>query len=155
MGIETVLHQRKIRQLDLSPVVTVESSSTLGNTLEAMRSAKRGAALVIENGMLAGIFTERDLITKVVGTDIDESCPIRQFMTAVPATLSQEASVFDAVQLMDEHGYRNIPIVDDSGRLLGSLPVSKIVDFLAEIYPQEVLALPPRAEQQFTAADGA
>ena len=81
--------------------------------------------------------------------------PIRDFMTPNPTVLSPEDSVFDAIQLMDEHGYRNIPVVEGDGRLAGSLPVSKVVEFLAESLPQEVLALPPRGEQHFTAADGA
>ncbi len=155
MSIGAVLKERKIRQLGLSPVLTVDGTTTLGSTLQAMKAAGRGAALVTEKGKLAGIFTERDLITRVVGTNVDASTPIGQLMTSAPATLSPDASVFDAIQLMDEHGYRNVPIVGDGGRLLGSLPVSKIVDFLAESFPQEVLALPPRADQQFAAADGA
>lgn len=155
MGIGFVLRERKIRQLDLASVLTVDVSSTLGSTLQVMKTAGRGAALVIEGGKLAGIFTERDLVTKVAGTDTSESSPICQFMTPAPETLSPDASVFDAIQSMGKHGYRNVPIVDDNGRLLGSLPVSKIVDFLAESYPQEVLALPPRADQRFVAADGA
>jgi CBS domain-containing protein len=76
-------------------------------------------------------------------------------MTPNPTVLSPENSVFDAIYLMDEHGYRNIPLVEADGRLVGSLPVSKVVEFLAESLPQEVLALPPSGEQSFAAADGA
>ncbi|MCI0422228.1 MAG: CBS domain-containing protein [Acidobacteria bacterium] len=155
MSIGTVLRQRTIRQLDLSPFLVVDVGSSLRHTLLEMRSSGSGAALVTENQRLAGIFTERDLISRVVGCSVDDSKPVRDFMTPNPAVLRPEASVFEALQLMGEHGYRNIPVVEDDGRLAGSLPVSKVVEFLAESFPQEVLALPPRADQSFTAADGA
>jgi CBS domain-containing protein len=154
MGIETVLRSRRIRQLDLPPFLSVNAGSSLRDTLQAMQASGSGSVLVTENERLAGIFTERDFISKIEAS-IDDARPIREFMTPNPAVLSPEDSVFDAIQLMDEHGYRNIPLVGQDGRLAGSLSVTKIVQFLAENFPQEVLALPPRAEQHFAAADGA
>jgi CBS domain-containing protein len=155
MGIEAILRSRRIRQLDLPQYLSVDASSSLRDTLQAMQASGSGSALVTENGHLAGIFTERDLISKVGVTAVDHSSPIRDFMTPNPTVLSPEDSVFDAIYLMDEHGYRNIPLVESDGRLVGSLPVSRVVEFLAESLPQEVLALPPRGEQRFVAADGA
>jgi len=155
MGIEALLRQRRIRQLDLAPFLAVDVGSSLLETLQAMRSSGSGAALVVENERLAGIFTERDLISRVAAASVDDTRPIRDFMTPNPAVLSPEDSVFDAIHLMDEQGYRNIPLVEGDGRLAGSLPVAKVVEFLAESLPQEVLALPPRADQRFVAADGA
>jgi CBS domain-containing protein len=155
MGIANVLRRRKIRQLALPKFLSVDVNSSLAETVRAMQSAKVGAVLVTENQRLAGIFTERDLITKVAGVTVDRVKPIREFMTPEPATLHPEDSVFDAIQLMDERGYRNIPLVDQRGQLAGNLPVSTLINFLAESFPQEVLALPPRANQLFTAADGA
>jgi len=155
MGIVALLRQRRIRQLDLPPFLAVDVGSSLLDTLQAMQSSGSGAALVIENQRLVGIFTERDLISKAGVALVDPAKPIRDFMTPNPTVLSPEDSVFDAIQLMGEHGYRNIPVVEGDGRLMGSLPVSKVVEFLAESLPQEMLALPPRAEQRFTAADGA
>ena len=155
MGIEAVLRSRRIRQLNLPPCLSVDVGSSLMDTLRAMQASASGSALIIENGRLAGIFTERDLISKVAVASVDDTKSIREFMTPNPTVLSPEDSVFDAITLMDEHGYRNIPLVESYGRLAGSLPVSKVVEFLAESFPQEVLALPPRADQRFVAADGA
>jgi CBS domain-containing protein len=155
MGIEAILRSRRIRQLELPQYLSVDAGNSLRDTLQAMQASGSGSALVTENRHLTGIFTERDLISKVGVTVVDETRPIRDFMTPNPTVLSPEDSVFDAIYLMDEHGYRNIPLVEADGRLVGSLPVSKVVEFLAESLPQEVLALPPRAEQRFVAADGA
>jgi len=155
MGIEAVLRSRRIRQLDLPPFLSVNVDSSLRDTLEAMQASASGSVLVIENQRLAGIFTERDLISRVAVGSMDGSRPIRDFMSPNPTVLSPESSIFEAIQLMDEHGYRNIPVVEPDGRLRGSLSVSKVVEFLAESLPEEVLALPPRAEQRFEDADGA
>jgi CBS domain-containing protein len=155
MGIEAVLRSRRIRQLELPQYLSVDASNSLQDTLQAMQASGSGSALVTENERLAGIFTERDLISKVGVGPVDSARPIRDFMTPNPKVLSPEDSVFDAIYLMDEHGYRNIPLVEADGRLVGSLPVSKVVEFLAESLPQEVLALPPSGEQSFAAADGA
>ena len=155
MGIEALLRQRRIRQLDLAPFLAVDVGSSLLETLQAMQASGSGAALVVENERLAGIFTERDLISRVALASMDNARPIRDFITPNPTVLSPEDSVFDAIQLMGEHGYRNIPLVEGDGRLAGSLPVAKVVEFLAESLPQEMLALPPRADQRFGTADGA
>jgi CBS domain-containing protein len=155
MGIEAVLRSRRIRQLELPQYLSVDVSNSLQDTLQAMQASGSGSALVTENERLAGIFTERDLISKVGVASVDGTRPVRDFMTPNPTVLSPENSVFDAIYLMDEHGYRNIPLVEADGRLVGSLPVSKVVEFLAESLPQEVLALPPSGEQSFAAADGA
>ena len=155
MGIVDLLRQRKIRQLDLPPFLAVDVGSSLLDTLHAMQSSGSGAVLVIENERLVGIFTERDLISKTGVGLVELAQPIRDFMTPNPTVLSPEDSVFDAIQLMDEDGYRNIPVVEGDGRLTGSLSVSKVVEFLAESLPQEILALPPRADQHFADADGA
>jgi CBS domain-containing protein len=155
MDIEAILRSRRIRQLELPRYLSVDADNSLRETLQAMQGSGSGSVLVTENERLAGIFTERDLISKVGVGSVDSTRPIREFMTPNPTVLSPEDSVFDAIYLMDEHGYRNIPLVEADGRLVGSLPVSKVVEFLAESLPQEVLALPPRAEQRFAAADGA
>ena len=155
MGIEAILRSRRIRQLELPRYLSVDAGNSLRETLQAMQGSGSGSVLVTENERLAGIFTERDLISKVGVASVDSTRPIREFMTPNPTVLSPEDSVFDAIYLMDEHGYRNIPLVEADGRLVGSLPVSKVVEFLAESLPQEVLALPPRGEQRFAAADGA
>ena len=155
MGIEAVLRSRRIRQLELPQYLSVDAGNSLRETLQAMQRTGSGSVLVTETERLAGIFTERDIISKVGVASVDSARPIREFMTPNPTVLSPEDSVFDAIYLMDEHGYRNIPLVEADGRLVGSLPVSKVVEFLAESLPQEVLALPPRGEQRFAAADGA
>jgi len=155
MGIENNLRQRKIRHLDLAPLVCVNAESSLREVINTMQSRHVGCVLVTENQKLAGIFTERDLVFKVMGEIVEYSRAVRDFMTPRPKTLHPDDSVADAIQLMDEGGYRDVPLVDQEGGLVGRLSVSTIINFLAENYPQEVLSLPPRPDQTFVEPDGA
>jgi len=155
MGIENVLHQTKIRHLNWAPVVRVESGSSIREVLAMMQSSRVGCVLVTENQKLVGIFTERDIITKLAGSDVDYSKTVREFMTPQPKTLHPEDSFAAAIQLMDKGCYRDIPLVDQEGGLLGRLSVTNIVDFLTEHYPQEVFSLSPHSRQKFAEPDGA
>jgi CBS domain-containing protein len=155
MDIESTLRHRKIRHLDLAPLVCVETDNSLEEAVVAMRSQGVGCVLVMEDHKLVGIFTERDLLTKVIGSPVEYSRAVREFMTPHPTALHPDDSVADAIQLMDEGGHRDVPLVDEQGRLLGRLEVSNIIDFLAESFPQEVLSLPPRPDQNFMEPDGA
>jgi CBS domain-containing protein len=155
MGIENVLHETKIRHLDLAPLVCVEADDPLREVVDAMRSQRVGCVLVTEDHKLAGIFTERDLLTKIDDNSAEYSRSVREFMTPQPKTLHLDDSFAEAIHLMDEGGYRDIPLVDSEGRLLGRLAVANIIDYLAEHYPQEIFSLPPRAVQDFAEPDGA
>jgi CBS-domain-containing membrane protein len=56
---------------------------------------------------------------------------------------------------MDRGGYRNLPLVDKRGALVGLLRQQDVVEYVAESFPQEILNLPPRPHQQMAEADGA
>ncbi|MFN8008945.1 MAG: CBS domain-containing protein [Terriglobia bacterium] len=73
MDVEKILQDRKIRQLSLGPMVTVEAKNSLKNTIAAMREKQVGCVLVTENRRLVGIFTERDVLVKIMGETQDDS----------------------------------------------------------------------------------
>ena len=156
MSVELTLRETKIRHLQLKEMVCVAPETSLGDTISTMQRRRNGCALVAVDSNLLGIFTERDLIRKVVGRSRPGlERPIRDLMTPEPAVLSPDDSLLDAVRLMNEGGYRHIPLVDSANRVCDCLSVINIVDYLLECYPQEVLALPPRPDQYFSEPDGA
>lgn len=156
VSVELTLSQTKIRHLQLKEMVCVPPETSLGDTISTMQRRRNGCALVAVGSNLLGIFTERDLIRKVVGRNRPGlERPIRDLMTPEPAVLSPDDSLLDAVRLMNRGGYRHIPLVDSVNRVCDCLSVINIVDYLLECYPQEVLALPPRPDQNFSEPDGA
>ncbi|HEY5073442.1 MAG TPA: CBS domain-containing protein, partial [Pyrinomonadaceae bacterium] len=100
-----------------------------------------------------GIFTERDLLTKVLGEKVDLESPISDWMQPVVETLSSEATIGDAVRLMNEKSFRNIPLVK-KGELVGSISVFDIITYLAECYPKATMNLPPLSAQVMDTVDG-
>ena len=156
MSTESTLHQTKIRHLDLNNILTVDSTYSLGETIKIMQSQRSGCILITGGSDLLGIFTERDLLQKVAGKDEELlNQPIQKFMTIQPTVLSPDSSLLDAITLMYKGGYRHIPLIDSEKKLHYCLSVTNIIDYLSEQYPQELLSLPPRPEQNFTEPDGA
>ncbi|GBD44577.1 Hypoxic response protein 1 [bacterium HR40] len=91
-----------------------------------------GSVVVLEEGRPVGIFTERDLTRRVVAAGRDPATtPLSEVMTPDPDTIAADASVADAIRLMDECCYRHLPVIDN-GRVIGVLapediPVSELL----------------------------
>ncbi len=155
MSIADKLSEVKIRHLPLRPPAVVERNASIGETVNAMKSKRLGCALVCDQGKLVGLFTERDLLNKVIGEPISYDSPVEQVMTANPAHLNQDDAVITAMRLMKEGDYRNIPLVDGQGSAAGVVTVRDLVSYFAEHFPKEALNLPPDTGQLMRQAEGA
>lgn len=143
-----------VRSMETDDYVCIPPSTPLSKAIEAMKEDEGGCAVVCEDGnRVVGIFTERDLLTKIVGQDVDFDAPVSNWMSPVVATLTADASIGDAVALMNDRGYRNIPLVND-GKLVGSISVFDVIGYLAESYPQATMNLPPNPDQVMDSTDG-
>ena len=140
--------------------VTVPPGSTLGKCLRAIQKAGTGDSVFVTDadGRLQGVLTERDIFSRLVGTDVaagvDLEAPVESLLTPHPHTLRQDQTVRDALKLMQAPQYRNVPLVDDEHRLVGVVRQVDILKFLAESFPEELLNLPPRPHQRMEQAEG-
>ena len=134
--------EQKVSMLPTDDYVAVSRYTPLGQTIEVMKKDEGGCVIITDDGRVAGIFTERDLLTRISGEDVDLQSPIEQWMQRDVQTLSPEATIGDAVRLMNERSFRNVPIVDH-GLLRGSISVFDIITYLAECYPKTTMNLPP------------
>jgi CBS domain-containing protein len=119
-----------------------------------MRDEKSGCALVTRDERLAGIFTERDVVARVLGSEGALDQPVAEWMTADPDRVTQTDSIRKAIRLMRRGGFRNVPIVDESDGVVGCVRYKHIVNYLAEHYPEQVLNLPPDPEQVAVEREG-
>ncbi len=149
------LRVEKARALTQREPGTVAPNASLRDALAQMRAHGGDAVLVTDGRQLAGILTERDVLLRVLGSNVDESKPVSDFMTADPHTLSADASAFEAMQAMESGHYRNLPLVDADGTLVGVLRQQDVIEYLAEAFPQEILNLPPRPHQMAEQPEGA
>lgn len=103
-----------------------------------------GAVLVCRDDTLIGIFTERDLIARVVAVGRDLDTPLLEVMTANPDTIAADAPIIAAIRQMSEFGYRHLPVVENE-RVMGllslrDLPVAELALAQPELEAREALA---------------
>jgi CBS domain-containing protein len=116
---------------------------TVFDAVLVMRREKVGCVLICEDDKVLGLFTERDLLRRILAPGKSLSTPITECMTRDPVVISPKDSIGAAVRCMEEGGYRHLPVVDEAGRPVGLLSVKRIVHYLAEHFPAIVYNLPP------------
>lgn len=143
----------KVSLMETDDYVCIEPSDPLSKALEVMKQDEGGCAVICERGRVVGIFTERDVLTKILGEPVDMNDPVSKWMSPVVSTLSPDATIGDAVAMMTEKSFRNIPLVKD-GQLAGSISVFDVISYLAESYPKETMNLPPNSDQVMESEHG-
>jgi CBS domain-containing protein len=125
--------------------ICLRDSAVVADAAHRMVHARQAAVLIVDAvGRLSGIFTERDLLTRVVGRGLDpKSTPLSAVMTPNPEVLSVTDRVAYAVHCMSVAGYRTVPLVDRDRKPVGIVTVSDVIRWLASLFPTTVLNLPP------------
>ena len=152
--IEDTLRYVRISELRLEVGGAVSPDTPIGEVYETLDRQRRNAVVVCEGDSVVGIFTQRDILNRTALEAPDSATPIRELMTADPFTLRMDQKLADAIHAMTVHGYRNVPLVDGSGRWLGLLSSRNVLRFIAEHFPEAVLNLPPRLNQRLSRAEG-
>jgi len=147
MSLESELRRERVSHLHLSGFTVVPTGTTVRDALGQMQAERKTVCLVTQEGQLAGIFTERDVLRKVIDKPEALNGPINSVMTADPVSIGPNASAAAALGLMDKHHIRNLPVVDDQGQIVGSMTHKSVIDWLAGRYPVEVLNRPPDPER--------
>jgi Predicted signal-transduction protein containing cAMP-binding and CBS domains len=141
------------------PLVVAPGTSLADCILAIQRTGTGDSVFVLDDdGRLVGVLTERDVFDRLVGTDVgqgvDVDAPVEAYMTTNPHTLRLEQTVLDALVLMQSRRFRNLPLVDEDGRLVGVIRQVDMLKFFAESFPEELLNLPPRPHQRMEQAEG-
>ena len=143
----------QVSLLETDDYFCVTPDTPLSEAIEQMKKDEGGCVIVCEEERVVGIFTERDLLNRIVGEEIDLGAPVSDWMSTVVETLTPEATIGDAVRVMNAKGYRNIPLVEGD-RLVGSISVFDVITYLAESYPKETMNLPPVPAQVMDTQEG-
>ena len=110
-----------------SEVIDVAPEDTLGEVAERMSAVNVGAVIVKDYGRLIGILTERDMLKAMAARVHTSEARVRQWMTEDPITASAELGVEEAAQIMLEHNFRHLPVLDDSGLVVGLVSLRRVV----------------------------
>lgn len=123
-------------------VVVVQCNDTILEAARLMRQHHVGDVLVVEDrgGVRTpvGIVTDRDLVVEIMAPELDQMViTVGDIMAPDLVTVKENTGVFEAIQYMRAKGVRRLPVVDDSGGLVGILTLDDLLELLAE----ELLAL--------------
>ncbi len=153
--IEEILNQTKIYQILRPKLVTALPDISLQEALDRMHQERAGYIVLADRHLkVAGMFTERDVLMKVLKKGVSLTEPVEKYMRKNPKTLSKTDNLETAIRTMEEESVRHIPLVDELGQMNGVLSIRTVVNFLAELFPTEVFNLPPKADQIHETVEG-
>ena len=121
----------------------VREFESLDSVCKLLQSNKMGCVLIVDQAnTLIGIFSERDYILKIYGSDpAVHSKPISEYMTTEPVSAGPVTTIAFALNLMSHGGFRHLPIVDDENKPVGMISVKDVVDYLVNSFIDDVLNL--------------
>lgn len=120
-----------------STVHAVSATTTIAEAVDEMNRHRIGSIVVLENNRLVGIFTERDVLRRVVGAHLDtDSVRVTDVMTANLITVSPETTVEETMILFAEKRCRHLPVIAN-GRLVGLISIGDISRWVADSHRSE------------------
>lgn len=143
MDLREALEKETVADVGFQEPVAVQEQQTVRAAVDRMREEKVGCLLVLNEERLTGIFTERDLLTRVLGKEGAFDVPIAEFMTAKPTVAHADEPIHRVLARMHAGGMRHVPVLDPEGRPVGTISVKSVVHFLADHHPKTVYNLPP------------
>lgn len=110
---------------------------SVSDAVAEMNRHRVGSILVLEGGRLVGIFTERDVLRRVVGAGLDpKSTPLAAVMTTGVITITPESSVEETMMIFTEKRCRHLPVIDN-GTLVGTISIGDITRWMADAHRAE------------------
>lgn len=117
---------RSLDTVRLRKAVTVHASATVAQAVELLRYDPGSGVLILRDGLLAGIFTERDVLHKVAGKPDTLSRPITDFMTPDPVVLNETDRMNVVLHKMGVGGFRHLPVLRE-GEIIGVITANEVM----------------------------
>jgi CBS domain-containing protein len=115
-----------------SQIFSVAPTDSVRQAIEIMATRHVGALLVMKEGSLLGVISERDYARKVILKNrSSQDTPVSEIMTAPAVTVTADATVHQCMELMTQGRFRHLPVVD-SGRVVGMLSIGDLVKAVIE-----------------------
>lgn len=132
--------ERTIRQIiEGQQLLAAPSSTTVAEAARLMKQHSVGALMVVDDGRLVGMFTERDALFRVLAAGLDgNATALAAVMTKNPQTITPERSFAHALGFMREGRFRILPVVED-GRPIGMISVRDAMGPELEAFVYELL----------------
>src|SRR6187399_496048 len=128
---------RNILQIKGNAVYTVTPGTSVYEALEDLENNNMGSLIVVENGKLIGVFTERDYARKVIlkGRSSKETF-VRDIMSSDPIFVNPDNTIDECMQLMTDKFIRHLPVLEN-GSLIGIVSIGDLVKYI--IYEKDFI----------------
>lgn len=150
MNIADALSSTPISTLDLSRHVTVDPATPVRVTVDAMRAEERSCACVIDSDRVVGVFTQRDILQRVIGRPRVWEVPVSEEMTRRVRTIDNTQSVHDGLDIMNDWWVRNVPVTGVDESFVGNLSFWTVMQTIANLLASRIDA----TETESTVRDG-
>lgn len=120
-----------------SQVYSVSPTMTVAEAVAEMNHRRVGSVLVLERGRLVGIFTERDVLRRVVGAGVDpRRATVAEVMTPNVIAISPDATIEETMVLFTEKRLRHLPVLEHD-QLVGTISIGDITRWMADAHRME------------------
>jgi signal-transduction protein with cAMP-binding, CBS, and nucleotidyltransferase domain len=152
--IEQVLKEKKIHEIVNDKFLQINPQASIKDAVRLMRDKKSGYVVVSKDKQIIGMFTEKELIQKVMSENVNWDNPVCDYVSSNHQVLSLSDSVGTAIDTMGKQSLYFIPLVNEKNEFANTISVRTLIRFLAAFYPDEVYNLPPRPDQISTSPEG-
>jgi CBS domain-containing protein len=154
-SLDSTTLQQPIKHLRVKRAITMTPQESVAAAVDLMRQKKIGCVLVTEEGVLSGIFTERDVLLKVAGAGNYNDLTLADVMTRNVDAFEPDDSIAFVLNAMHVGGYRHVPVIDKDRKPVAVISVKDIIAFILEHFAEDVLNLPPAPLRKTDAREGA
>jgi len=117
---------------------TISGSKTVWEAARMMAELNIGALVVGTPQKIAGLFTERDILNKVVGNNLSlESTKIKDVKSTNIMFVEDNEMVYVALKIMQEKKFRHLPVVNEKGLCVGMVSIRDLMKAISEIFEKE------------------
>lgn len=121
----------RVAQIMSTDLCTAEPEATVGEAATLMGEHQVGSVLILEDGHLVGILTERDIVRALSSTHDAPIRPVVEWVTKDPRTVSPDVEVRDALRTMVDGGFRHLPVVEGE-KVVGMISIRDVAGAMSE-----------------------
>ena len=118
--------RKRCREIMTATVTTANREMSLQEVAILMKDGDMGSLAIIENGKLAGIVTDRDIVVRAIANGLSAETKIGEVMTTEIFSVKPGDFVFEAIRVMGDKQIRRVPVVEESGELAGIISMADI-----------------------------
>ena len=145
-----------IFSIGIKKAILKNEDATIESVIKSMQTSHSSCIIIVKSNKITGIFTERDIVTKIVSRNVDlKNEKICDYMTNNPEILQSDDSIAFALNKMIDGGFRHVPIVHSTSQDLYIISMQDIINSIGDYYFSDILNLPSKPLRSSSHREGA